>query len=182
MRKLLVLSVCMLLLACTSKERKEETKAKEVISRNIIKQTETQYAFSDPATKDTFIVTLEGDSVQTANVTFEIRSSKGELLYQEKFDAIDLINYDLPENADPAAWDKFILNRIDTFFEEENFATPAIHSGMEFDAYYANKTAWDDIKSDSNSIGFYYLLGKEDGRWIAYSKALQKVVMYFNCC
>ncbi|WP_162427676.1 hypothetical protein [Pontibacter pudoricolor] len=181
MRKLLVLSLCMLLLACTSKERKQEAKTQEV-STNIIKQSVKQHAFSDPATKDTFRITLEGDSVQTADVTFEIHSSKGELIYQEKFAAIDLINYDLPENASPAEWDKFILNRIDTFFEEKNFATPAIKSGMEFDPYYADETAWEDLKSDPNSIGFYYLLGKEDGRWIAYSKALQKVVMYYNCC
>ncbi|MER2998548.1 hypothetical protein [Pontibacter populi] len=181
MRKLLVLSLCLLLIACSTKERQEEAKAQEV-STNIIKQSVKQHAFSDPATKDTFKVTLEGDSVQTAKVTFEIHNSKGEQIYLEQFDAIDLINYDLPENANPADWDKFILNRIDTFFEEENFVTPAIQSGMEFDPYYADETAWEDIKSDSNSIGFYYLLGKEDGRWIAYSEALQKVVMYFNCC
>ena len=140
------------------------------------------HAFSDPAKQDTFRITLTGDSVQTATVTFEIHNSKGERIYPEQFAAIDLINYELPENADPAAWDNFILNRISTFFDEEHFVSPAIHSGMQLDSAYIDIEGWNDIKSNEASIGFYFLLGKEDGRWLAYSKSQQKVVLYFNCC
>jgi hypothetical protein len=53
---------------------------------------------------------------------------------------------------------------------------------MELDSLYINIAAWNDIKSNKESVGFYYLLGKEDGRWIAYSKRLNKVMLYYNCC
>ncbi|MBB6611328.1 hypothetical protein H7F15_09790 [Pontibacter sp. Tf4] len=184
MRNLLVAGMIAVLLSACGSAEEQKTKPTEIAEAetNIIKQSVKYHTFSDPATKDIFIVQLRGDSVQAATVTFEIKNSKGEQIYEEKFKAIDLINYDLPENASPEEWDKFILNRIDSFFDEKNFATPAIKEGMTFDPYYADSTAWNDIKNDSSRVGFYYLLGKEDGRWIAYSEALQKVVMYFNCC
>lgn len=39
------------------------------------------------------------------------------------------------------------------------------------------KDIWKDIRSGESAVGFYYLVGEEDGRHIAYSKKLKKVVV-----
>ncbi|MEJ8758010.1 hypothetical protein WG947_13445 [Pontibacter sp. H259] len=184
MRKLLVIGICFILFSgCNSPEKKEteeaQTAAKEI---KIVKESIKRHTFSDPTTQDIFIVKLVGDSVQTAAVTFEITDSKGKQLYTDTFEANYLLNYDLKENATATERDAFIHARIDSFFVDVNFKDPAIKPDMTFDPNYSDKKIWDDVQADTSAIGFYYLKGKEDGRWIAYSKAQQKVVLYFNCC
>jgi hypothetical protein len=78
--------------------------------------------------------------------------------------------------------EKYIRNRIKEFFEEKNFKYPAIKQDEVLDEDYSDKEIWNDIQSDRTAIGFFYLIGEEDGRTIAYSKKTKKVVMYFNCC
>ena len=77
---------------------------------------------------------------------------------------------------------KYIKDKLDKFFNEDNFHQPAIAANDSFDEDYTKKEIWDDIISDRTAIGFYYLIGEEDGRHIAYSKKLGKVVLYYNCC
>ncbi|NDK57309.1 hypothetical protein [Pontibacter fetidus] len=199
MKKLLVIGIYIMLLSACSKTQQPETidvqKDKPVAETDsvevtpesasnvkVIKQNIKQHPFSDPASNDIFTVTLAGDSVLTADVTFEIKNSEGQLLHFETFKADFLLNYGVPENATKAQMEAFILNRIDTFFADDNFKSPAITADMTYDTNFGDKAIWDDIKGDKTAIGFYYLLGKEDGRWIAYSKSQKKVVLYFNCC
>jgi hypothetical protein len=78
--------------------------------------------------------------------------------------------------------EKYMRNRVKEFFDEKNFNYPAIKQDEVFDEDYSDMEIWNDIKSDRTAIGFYYLIGEEDGRTIAYSKKTKKVVMYFNCC
>ena len=78
--------------------------------------------------------------------------------------------------------ENFIKSRVLEFFDEKNFKTPAIKSDEVFDEDYSDKDIWESIKNDKHAIGFYFLIGEEDGRSIAYSKRLKKVVLYFNCC
>ena len=184
MRKLLVLSLCMLLFACASTSTQEEVASTDILSDTetiLISNTEL-HPFSDPIKQDTFRIKLVGDSLHIAIATLEIVGHDGRILYTESFTANYLLNYDTPLNPTPGQRDEFILNRIDTFFDAENFKMPAITADMTFDPNYSDQQIWDDIKSDDASIGFHYLLGKEDGRWLAYSKSQQEVVLYFNCC
>jgi hypothetical protein len=75
-----------------------------------------------------------------------------------------------------------MTNRIREFFKEKNFYSPAIKQDEIFNEDLSDKEIWTEIKSDSSAIGFYYLIGEEDGRKIAFSKKKNKIVMYFNCC
>ena len=88
------------------------------------------------------------------------------------------------ENPNPTDDDRraYIRKRMQHFFDDENFLIPAIKAAEEFESQYSEKAYWESIKNDPKAIGFYYLIGEEDGRSIAYSKELKKVVMYFNCC
>ncbi|NEM96818.1 hypothetical protein [Pontibacter burrus] len=184
MRNFLVICSCILLLACSAAEQDGGQVGSETIevSGTVLTSNMVLHPFSDPAKQDTFRIKLVGDSIHMAMATFEIVGHDGRVLYSESFSANYLLNYDTPLNPTPTQRDEFILNRIDTFFDEANFKVPAITADMTFDSNYGNEAIWEEIEADETAIGFYYLIGKEDGRWIAYSKPQQKVVLYFNCC
>ncbi|WP_439881364.1 hypothetical protein ACSX1A_19815 [Pontibacter sp. MBLB2868] len=185
MRSILLLGAMgVLLLAGCDKSVPADTESTQgtPAAAHVLAQQSKLHAFSDPVKSDTFKIKLIGDSVQTATATLEIVSSEGELLYSDNFEANYLINYDLIDNATEAQKQEFILKRIKTFFSDENFKSPAIADNMPFDPNYSDEEAWNTIKSDDKAIGFFYLLGKEDGRWLAYSHLKQKVVLYLNCC
>lgn len=141
--------------------------------------------FSDPAKKDEFRIVLTGESLLKGKVVFTITSAEGKNLLKEEFDANFLLNYDFTGNINSKKeTDAFITKRIQTFFAEKHFHVPAIKEEDVFEdqSYYIDKETWDEIKANKQSIGFYYLLGKEDGRQVAFSKKKGRAVMYYNCC
>ena len=142
-------------------------------------------AFSDPAKKDEFRIVVTGKSLLKGKVLFTITSAEGKNLLKEEFDADYLLGYDFTGNMDSQKeTDAFITKRVNQFFSKENFSVPAIEDEVVFEdqSYYIDKETWEEIKSDKQAIGFYYLLGKEDGRHIAFSRKKRKVVMFYNCC
>ena len=143
------------------------------------------HAFSDPAKKDEFRIVVTGESLMKGKVLFTITNSEGKNLLKEEFDANFLLGYDFTGNINSQKdTDAFITKRIKTFFAEKQFSSPAIEDDVIFEdqGYYIDKETWDEIKANGQSIGFYYLLGKEDGRHIAFSKKKGKAVMYYNSC
>ncbi|MES2627775.1 MAG: hypothetical protein V4616_02290 [Bacteroidota bacterium] len=150
-------------------------------STQVLTQTKT-HIFSDPNAPDTFKIVLEGDSLLNAAVTFDIVSHTGQRIYHETFTSDYLIGFGVEPGAPPAELEAVIRKRILEFFDEKNFIQPAIKSDMAFDPNYSDKQAWNEVKAYASSVGFMYLLGKEDGRRIAWSPTSGKVVMYFNCC
>ena len=93
-----------------------------------------------------------------------------------------LLDYGIKDDPTSSETEDYIKNRIDNFFNEDNFHQPAISKNDSYEEDYSKKDIWDDISSDETSVGFYYLIGEENGRHVAYSKKLKKVVVYFNCC
>ena len=151
---------------------------------NNLLESKITHEFSSSVSKDTFKIKAVGSNLLKANIIFTISSSSGTEIYSASFLAIDLINEGLPKGIGASRKDqeKYILKRIREFFDEKNFCQPAIKDNEEFDVDYSNKYIWMDIKADKAAIGFYYLIGEEDNRKIAYSKKSKKVVLYFNCC
>jgi hypothetical protein len=140
------------------------------------------HAFSEKNKKDVFRITLTGDSILTGTVQFEIINYKKQTIFTQSFPASLLLNYEVSSSATVKEKERFIKQRVKEFFYEENFRYPAVHPDDKFNQEYTTKKYWDAIKADKSAIGFYYLLGEEDGRSIAWSKKLKKVVLYFNCC
>jgi len=140
------------------------------------------HAFSQKNKKDEFRITITGDSIHTATARLDIINYKNQKIYTESFPAAQLLNYEISSSATDNEKDAFIRKRVKEFFHEENFKYPAVHTDDKFDSDYSNKKYWEAIKADRSAIGFYYLLGEEDGRSIAWSKKLKKVVLYFTCC
>lgn len=190
MKKLLILVISITMLAALSackqdgpiQEDKTRAKASSADKQSVILVNEKTHAFSDPTKQDTFRITIAGDSVLTSKAVLEIIKFDGSVLYQDTFASNYLIDYGIVENPTAVKMEAYILQRANTFFHNDNFMQPALPTDRTFDPNYSDKQVWDIIKSDSSAIGFYYKLGKEDGRYLAYSGSEGKVVMYINCC
>ncbi|MGB1206495.1 MAG: hypothetical protein ACPG5B_12655 [Chitinophagales bacterium] len=156
--------------------KQQQDKTKEVVVKHL---------FSNNVDADIFRLHAKGNDILKGRIFFTITTAKGELIHSESFDGYSLIDYGLAEkNANPTDDDRraYIRKRMQLFFDKESFLIPAIKPAENFEAQYSKKAYWESIKKDPTAIGFYYLIGSEDGRSIAYSKELKKVVMYFNCC
>lgn len=165
-------------------EPKKETT--EISSPNdFLVENKILHPFSNPATKDEFRIVITGESLLKGKVLLTITSSEGKNLLREEFDANYLLGYDFTGNINSKKeTDAFIKKRIREFFSEDKFSTPAIEDDITFEdqSYYIDKETWEEIKANKQAIGFYYLLGAEDGRHVAFSKKKGKAVMFYNCC
>jgi hypothetical protein len=139
--------------------------------------------FSQVGKKDKFYICIRGKSITEGQVLFTITSHDKKEIFREVFPSYLLMNYgftgDLKSEKDR---ENYMKRRIKEFFKEKNFHSPAIKGDEVFNKDFSDKVIWTDIKSDRTTIGFYYLIGEEDGRKIAFSKKKNKIVMYFNCC
>lgn len=150
----------------------------ESIYQNIVHR-----PFSDPILNDTFSIKIVGNSILSGSVIISITNHKGMEIFNENYPASYLIGYGLIEKQSTIKIkEEYIKKRVDEFFINDKFFSPAISNDEQFDQDYSESEPWDDIKSDSTAIGFYYLIGEEAGCRIAYSKEEKKVLKYFCCC
>lgn len=158
----------------------------KTVNTNFNKKVEKRHAFSRPDKSDLFQLTLSGKDINKADINFKIISYNGKTIYNQNFKSDFLIGFGPdPKNVKPLTQKQqsdFIIKRTNEFFADSNFKKPAILNGTNLDPNYSDPKIWNTIKADKTAIGFYYLLGKEDGRYIAYDKKTNKVVMYLNCC
>ncbi|MBK0404132.1 hypothetical protein I5M27_14145 [Adhaeribacter sp. BT258] len=142
------------------------------------------HIFSDPAKPDTFRIVMQGSDILNGKAHFTITTAQGKVIHNEIIPAPDLEASMVYELETPTATKKqredFIKNRFSQFFHEEQFTTPAIAPNDVYDPTFGDETAWNAIKKDPKSISFSYLLGKENGKRIAYSKLKKKVMLVGN--
>lgn len=144
-----------------------------------------EHFFSSRQTKDLFRIRLTGGNILEGRIKFEIITSSGEFIYSINFEAKLLLGYGLDTNSNDQQKSQYIIKRMNEFFLEENFITPAIESAEVYDKdYYGiiDKTQWNQIKNDEKSIAFYYLLAEGDQTWITFLKKEKKVIRYKICC
>ncbi len=166
-----------------TEEPKKPVKADE--ESDLLIENKVLHAFSNPAKKDEFRIVITGKSLLKGKALLTVTSSDGKSLVKEAFDANYLLGYDFTGNINSKKeTDAFITKRIKEFFSEDRFSVPAIEEDVVFEdqSYYIDKETWEEVKANKQAIGFYYLLGAEDGRHIAFSKKKGKVVMFYNCC
>ncbi len=139
--------------------------------------------FSSPSAKDKFSIEIVGKSIAEGTMIFTIESSEGLTIHSEEYPSNHLVGYGLlGKEATAEIVENFIKNRVNEFFDEKNFVDSPIRRDDEIDEDYSNTEVWNDIKSDSTAVGFYYMIGEEAGCWIAYSKKKRETVKYFCCC
>lgn len=192
MERLIVLIAFLGTLACNS--NREEVIAEPfdasdsvqpnaaVDSGNVMRSVIRTHEFSDPVKADTFKLLVSGENLMEAVVDFQIISASGKVIYSERFESAFLLASVSDMPVDSVTQISYINERINSFFDNDNFIQPAIAKEMVFDPNYSDRKIWDEVKSTKNPIGFKYLLGKEDGRRIAYLPKSGMVRVYFNCC
>lgn len=154
-----------------------EPPSSEPLVENII-----EGSFSHPTLKDTFIISIWGESILEGKMIFQIIDANGQEIWNDTQDATSLIGYGLEQPATDREKEKYIEQRVHTFFDADNFLVPAIKRSESFDMDYSDEEIWKNIRSDPTAIGFYYLLEEGNGCQIAFSKQQKKVFRYFCCC
>src|SRR5688572_3188169 len=164
-----------------------ETTNGDTASRPTIKTGEIKLAikkthlFSNQTKPDNFELKLAGTSLLKSTILFTITNPAGQIIYQDSMSAADLEASMVYEMKTPTPTEKqredFIKKRLNGFFDEENFSTPAIAPNDTYDPTFGDEKAWNAIKNDPKGINFNYLVGKENGRRIAYSKLLKKAMV-----
>lgn len=161
---------------------KEGNLSASAADEKILYQKTIDHVFSDPNQNDSFELTLSGNSILEGTIAFRIITAKGQVILSESYPAAYFLDYGLGADASDDQKEKYIRKRMDAFFDEENFYSPAVGKDEKLDEDYSQKSIWEDIQSDETAIGFHYLIGEEDARNIAYSKSSKKVVSFFSCC
>jgi hypothetical protein len=211
MKNLILSSICCLsLLSCSEKRTAEKsikitrdkngttvtTTSERVVGDTVTKpnfktgnvnlEIKRTHLFSHPNKPDNFELNLSGNSLLKSNIHFTITDPQSKVIYRDSMTTADLeasMVYEM-KTATPTEKQRedFIKKRLNEFFDDKNFSIPAIAPNDTFDPTFGDQKAWNAIKNDPKSISFNYLIGKENGRRIAYSKLLKKVmtVGYFG--
>lgn len=87
-----------------------------------------------------------------------------------------------PKTIADATRTAYIKKRLQHFFNEENFRKPAIKATQRYEEQNTSRELFDELKGNLSAWSFFYLLGKEDGRYIAWSEKFKRVMMFYNCC
>jgi hypothetical protein len=138
--------------------------------------------FSDPAAKDSLVLTLYGKHIENGNFVFEIWNIKGKRLFRQVFNSYDML-IDLDGESTATKQDS-VKKYAAHFFDPSNFQTPAIDANEKFDddfssADESDRKVWKQIKADNSSVGFLYSYGYEGTSAIAWSKTAKKVIEVF---
>ena len=179
----------MLLLSCAHKKDKfaigQDSLHETKVSDQLLYSVSAEHFFSSNQVKDKFRLELIGKDTLSGLVKFQILNSSGDSIYSIVFESRALFDYGLPDNSTEVEEGKYVIKRLDNFFNAENFVKPAIGSSEVYDsAYYdvINEDNWKIVKSDSQLTGFYYLLWEGDQTWLTFLKEDKKVVKYKICC
>ena len=92
----------------------------------ILYKSETVRYFSSPGDKDTFKITVTGQSIKSGQFRFQIITKDGEIILDESYETTMLLDYGLKPNPTDKETEEYIKTRIDRFLTDDNFHQPAI--------------------------------------------------------
>ncbi|MCC2544994.1 hypothetical protein LJY25_00935 [Hymenobacter sp. BT175] len=156
-----------------------EAQRSRLTSRSVLNAVRTTHSFSDPKTKDNFVLLLQGAKIINGQARFLIISSTGDTLRNEVMPATALL--DERELEDPQAAtvrDKeiAILKGMNNFFRPDRFVQPAIPKSA-VQPTEADAEAWAAVREDNKAVGFDYTANGGRERRIAYARKLRKAVV-----
>lgn len=155
------------------------TSSARLTSRSILNTVRTTHYFSNPKSKDSFVLQLQGAKILNSQARFVILSSTGDTLRKEVMPATALIDFrdlDDPQAATVRAKEIAILKAMNAFFADDRFTQPAVPRASE-QPTNVDGQSWKAVKEDPKAVGFDYVTTDGHERRIAYSKKLQKAVV-----
>ena len=150
-----------------------------ISSKTVLNTVSTSHTFSDPNTKDNFILQLRGPRVLTARAHLIVTSSKGDTLRHEVMPARALLSEGTlndPQAASVRDQEIAILQGMNNFFADGHFSQPAVPAGSEQPAEVDTKT-WAALREDPSTVGFDYIVAGGAERRMAYVRKLGKAVI-----
>lgn len=155
------------------------------ISPEILYSVEKIHYFSSKSSPDTFRISLSGENINDGQIAFTIKS-KANQIFEKTFPSRALIGYEFIDE-EPSVTEKVnhIKQRMDKFFDEENFFQPAIGENEKYDELdnsMITKDHWERIKNTPVSIGFSFFIWEESIEVIVFSPEKQKAITFRTCC
>ena len=150
-----------------------------VSSKTVLNTVSSTHTFSDPNTKDNFILQLRGPRVLTARAHLIVTSSTGDTLRHEVLPARALLSEKAlsdPQAASVRDQEIAILQGMNTFFADGHFSQPAVPAGAEQPAEVDSKT-WSALRADPTAVGFDFIGAGGAERRLAFSRTLGKAVV-----
>lgn len=149
-------------------------------SRTVLNTVRASHSFSDPATKDNFVLQLRGPRVLTARAHLIVTSAKGDTLRHEVLPARALLDERTlqdPRVATERDQEIAILRGMNTFFREDQFTQPAVPTSAEQPAEVDTQT-WQALRADRAAVGFDYPADiSRNERRLTYARKLGRVVV-----
>ena len=191
---LLAASLTLQLASCVSTEREVNTSSVDprstytpppagsrsrVNGKTVLNTVSTTHTFSNPDTKDNFILQLRGPRVLTAQAHLIVTSSTGDTLRHEVMPARTLLVHANPTDAESASvrdQEIAILQGMNNFFADTHFTQPAVPAGTEQPAEMDSKT-WSALREDPATVGFDYTGTGNSERRMTYARKLGKAVV-----
>lgn len=168
----------------STKEMAYHTDVDTTISRRkIFFEKSIMRYFSNLKTKDVFKIILNGEHYYSSSIDFTITNVQGEEIYHDNFPCLQILEeaFDGGGNyATDLQREDYMKKYIFDFFQNNNFRTPAIDPEREFSEDFSVKEDWEDIKSDSSSVGFNYSIQPQSKTEIAYNKKKNITVKYYQ--
>ncbi|WP_217701021.1 hypothetical protein [Hymenobacter sp. CRA2] len=150
------------------------------VHSDTLKAVRTRHLFSSPSAPDLFQLVLRGDSLLGGEATFTITAADGTVIFREALSSADLEASMVYEMNKPDATrqerEAFLRRRMGEFFAPKNFHQPAIDPKATYQPGTVDRVVWDDLRKRNGTVSFQYLVGKEDGRRIAWSPLRRQVV------
>ena len=148
-------------------------------NKTVLNTVSVSRSFSDPKTKDNFVLQLRGPRVLTALAHFIVTNSAGDTLRHEILPARALLTEKAlndPQSASVRDQEIAILQGMNNFFADGRFSKPAVAAGAEQPAEIDTKT-WLTLREDPATVGFDYTGAGGAERRLAYARKLSKTVV-----
>ncbi|MCR5886262.1 hypothetical protein LRS06_00440 [Hymenobacter sp. J193] len=146
---------------------------------SVLNAVRTTHEFSDPKSKDQFVLLLQGTKIINSQARFLIINSQGDTLRNEVMPATALLDereLEAPQAATVRDKEIAILKSMNGFFQADKFTSPAVPRSMQT-ATVADQEAWQAVRDDNRSVGFDYTTSDGRERRIAYARKLNKAVV-----
>ncbi|HET9502788.1 MAG TPA: hypothetical protein VFO93_04565 [Hymenobacter sp.] len=151
---------------------------RRVSGATVLNTVRASHAFSDPKTKDNFVLQLRGPRILTSRVHLIVLSAQGDTLRHEVMPARALLAGSTAQDSKMATvrdQEIAILRRMNNFFAEDHFTRPAV-PGTAAQPAELDAKAWDSLRADPNAIGFDYPGAAGNDMRLAYSRQLRRAV------
>jgi hypothetical protein len=151
---------------------------RRISGATVLNTVRATHSFSDPKTKDNFLLQLRGPRILTSRVHLIVLSAQGDTLRHEVMPARALLAGSTAQDSKMATvrdQEIAILRRMNNFFAEDNFTHPAVPASATQPAELDAK-AWDSLRADPATIGFDYPGAAGNEMRLAYSRQLRRAV------